>query len=280
MNIALPIGTLTLLMSPLLFPFLRFAMGSDLYSHTILVPFVSIYLLWGKRSMFSKGATSLKPYAAIPGVFAICSLFLYFFLTNSPVVDRMSLIAGTYVFSAWALALYFLGREAIRHTLFAWLFLAAMIPMPTVVRDSVEHALQLGSAECAYWMFRVAGTTLYRDGLVFHLPGIALEVAPECSGIRSSLVLLITSLVGGHLFLRSPWRKLLLTLFVVPLALIRNGFRVFVLGQLCVNIGPHIIDSPIHHQGGPIFFALSLIPFSALVWFLIRRERNTSRPPL
>lgn len=67
-----------------------------------------------------------------------------------------------------------------------------------------------------------------------------MEVAPQCSGIRSSLVLFITSLIGGYLFLRSPWRRFALAAFVLPLALLRNGFRVFVLGQLCVQVGPHM----------------------------------------
>jgi exosortase/archaeosortase family protein len=65
---------------------------------------------------------------------------------------------------------------------------------------------------------------------------------------------------------------------VIPLALIRNGFRIFTIGQLCVSVGPHMIDSPIHHRGGPIFFALSLIPFFALTYFLLRTDRSRSRP--
>jgi hypothetical protein len=34
-----------------------------------------------------------------------------------------------------------------------------------------------------------------------------------------------------------------------------------------------MIDSPIHHQGGPLFFALSLIPFFLLLLFLRKSER-------
>jgi len=60
---------------------------------------------------------------------------------------------------------------------------------------------------------------------------------------------------------------------VIPLALLRNGFRVFVLGQLCIHISPRMIDSPIHHRGGPIFFVLSLVPFFLLLWLLKRSEK-------
>jgi len=90
-------------------------------------------------------------------------------------------------------------------------------------------------------------------------------------------VLFITSLVAGGLFLRSPWRRAVLTLAVLPLALLRNGFRVFTIGQLCVRIGPQMIHSPIHKQGGPLFFALSLIPFFLLLLWLRKSENSSTR---
>jgi exosortase/archaeosortase family protein len=54
---------------------------------------------------------------------------------------------------------------------------------------------------------------------------------------------------------------------VAPLAIVRNSLRILTVGLLCVHVGPHMIDSYIHRSGGPIFFALSLIPlFLTLVW--------------
>ena len=66
--------------------------------------------------------------------------------------------------------------------------------------------------------------------------------------------------------------------FVIPLGILRNGFRVFVIGQLCVHIGPYMINSRIHHQGGPLFFALSLVPLFLLLLWLRRRERRLKLP--
>jgi exosortase/archaeosortase family protein len=61
---------------------------------------------------------------------------------------------------------------------------------------------------------------------------------------------------------------------MIPLGLLRNGFRVFTIGELCVHLGPQMIDSPIHHRGGPIFFALSLIPLFILLVVLQKYERG------
>jgi exosortase/archaeosortase family protein len=84
--------------------------------------------------------------------------------------------------------------------------------------------------------------------------------------------LVITSLVASYLFLKTPSRRLLLVLVVIPLALLRNGFRVFVIAELCVRIGPQMIDSPIHHHGGPLFFLLSLVPLFLLLVYLVKSE--------
>jgi exosortase/archaeosortase family protein len=80
--------------------------------------------------------------------------------------------------------------------------------------------------------------------------------------------------VAGQMFLKSGWRRWVFTLAVIPLALLRNGFRVLTLGVLCERIGPHMINHWIHHRGGPIFFALSLIPFFVLLIVLARIRRN------
>jgi exosortase C (VPDSG-CTERM-specific) len=174
----------------------------------------------------------------------------------------------------------FFSKSSLRANLFALCFLIFMIPIPTAGVLWIDGVLQSGSAVVAQGLFTISGMPFLQSGLVFKLPGITIEIGPECSGIHSSLVLLITSLVAGYVFLRTPWRRTVFVLAVIPLAMLRNGFRVFVIGELCVHIGPQMIDSPIHHRGGPLFFVLSLIPLLLLLFVLQKSERAkaNSRP--
>ena len=149
-----------------------------------------------------------------------------------------------------------------------------MIPLPAAAVDYLEVASQNASAEVANFFFIITGTPTLRDGNIFQLPGMVIRVAQECSGIRSSLVLFITSLLAGYLFLRTPTRRAILLASVIPLGLLRNGFRILVIALLCVHIGPEMINSPIHRRGGPIFFAASLVPLFILLWALYRSEQR------
>ena len=170
-----------------------------------------------------------------------------------------------------------LGKQTLRVVAFPAAFLVFMVPFPVFLREGIESFFQHGSAEAAQALFTLSGTSFFRQDMSFQLPGFSLQVAPECSGIHSSLVLFITSLLAGHLFLKSPWKRAVLTLAVIPLALLRNGFRIVTIGELCVHVSPDMINSYIHRRGGPIFFVLSLVPFFLLLLVLRKLDGRKRR---
>ncbi|MEI6083188.1 MAG: VPDSG-CTERM-specific exosortase XrtC [Verrucomicrobiota bacterium] len=261
-----------------LWQLVKFALASELYSHILLIPAVSWYLLRLQRERGRGDSPPVRWLALVLGLAGALVLAGYWHADRVALTedDRLAFTTGAFVLFAWSVCCFFFNQEKLRSAVFPLGFLVFMLPFPTVVRDGIELILQHGSAEVSYWMLRLSGMPTFREGLVFQLPGFRMEVAPECSGIRSSLVLFITSLVAGHLFLRTPWKRGVLALVVIPLGILRNAFRIFVLGQLCVQVGPHMINSNIHHRGGPIFFALSLVPLLWLLYVLHKSDRTIS----
>src|SRR5207237_10807432 len=85
--------------------------------------------------------------------------------------------------------------------------LVLLAPFPAFFTHGLETFLQHASADAAGALFSLSGATVFRQGLVFQLPGIVLEVARECSGLHSSLVLFITSLLAVQPLLRARWAK-------------------------------------------------------------------------
>jgi exosortase C (VPDSG-CTERM-specific) len=216
--------------------------------------------------------------AVIPAALGFVVVNAFFMLLGRAALaarcDWLALTISAWLCFLLAGAIVFLGARFLRAIAFPAAFLIFMIPMPGFLLDGVEIFLQHASAEAAALLFWLTGATFFREGLLFRLPGLTLQVAQECSGVRSTWVLFITSLVAAHWFLRSPWRSAILVVAVLPLAIMRNAFRIFTIAVLTVHVDPRIIDSPLHHRGGPIFFVLSLVPFFALLWWLRRSEQR------
>lgn len=270
---------LTLLFIQPLTRLVLYAAQSDLHSHILLVPFITGYLLYIHRARPSAAYRSSIAGTVMVGGIGIAALAAGIEWRGSlSINDGLALMALAFVSFVAAGGFLFLGSKWMAASAFPVAFLIFMVPLPDAAVNLLEKASMLASAEAAALYFSLAGTPLVRHGTVFELPGIVLRVAQECSGIRSSWVLLISSLLASHLFLRTRWRRIVLVAFVIPLGILRNGFRILVIGLLCVQVGPHMIDSSIHHQGGPLFFALSLVPLFLLLWWLRRQERRLNLP--
>ena len=259
----------------------NYAAHSALHSYILLVPLVSAYLLYLRRDQLPKKYGADLPVGI---VLLACGLGIFLFAHWLGFAGRTP--ADNYYFVLLALSFLcclaaggflFLGRDWMRAAAFPLAYLIFMVPMPDAMADALETASKYASAEAANLFFHLGGTPFLRTGLIFQLPNITIEVAQECSGIRSSWVLFITSVLAANLFLKSSWRRLVLVALVIPLAILRNGFRIFVIGLLCVNAGPQMINSVIHRRGGPVFFVLSLIPFLLLLWWLRKGETRVRK---
>jgi exosortase C (VPDSG-CTERM-specific) len=236
-------------------------------------------MIWQRRKEALPAISSSPALAAIPGALGLLSLNAFFVLANRGALaqpaDWLSLTILAWLCFLAAGAFLLLGTKFMRTLAFPAAFLVFMIPLPSVALDWIEIFLQHASADAAALLYAGTGTTVYREGLVFRLPGLSIQVAQECSGVRSTWVLFITSFVAANWFLRSTWTRATLVLIVIPLAILRNGFRILTISLLTVHVDPGIINSPLHHRGGPIFFVLSLIPFFGILWLLRRQERKS-----
>jgi exosortase C (VPDSG-CTERM-specific) len=259
-----------------LFSLMTYVADQEIHSHILLIPFVSAYLIYIRRSSLPRDYDFSPGWAMIPlvagGVALAAAVVFGVFGHSLSHNDYLTLIALSFVSFLAAGGFFFLGRKWMTSVAFPFAFLLFMVPLPDHAIDFLETASKLASAESANMFFNLTGTPVLRNGTFFELPDITLQVAQECSGIRSSWVLFITSLLAANLFLRSSWRRAVLVAAVIPLGILRNGFRILVIGLLCVNFGPEMIHSVLHKRGGPIFFVLSLIPLFLLLWGLRHSE--------
>jgi exosortase len=180
---------------------------------------------------------------------------------------------------AWWIGSFILcfGTKASRALLFPLCFLFWMVPLPEFALTAVIKFLQDGSALISTLLFQAARVPVLQNGVHLFIPGLTIEIAKECSSIRSSLMLLVTTMVLAQLFLRSPIKKALVIAIALPLSIAKNGLRIFVIAMLGTRVDPGYLNGRFHHQGGIVFFAIALVFIFLLLWLLQRGE--THQPP-
>jgi len=151
-------------------------------------------------------------------------------------IDALSLSTTSAVLLLIGLALAFVPGINIVHAIFPGFLLLLLIPIPSGPRESLVAFLVKGSSNFTEMLFRLTGTTFYREGTTFLLPGVSIEIAKECSVIRSSIGLFITLLMASHMFLNKWWSKGALLLTVIPMVLVKNAIRITTLTLLAVHV--------------------------------------------
>jgi exosortase len=256
-----------------------FASGNETASHVVGVPLVSIVLIYTNREFIFASIKAAPGFGAIVGVTGLALAVASGWLASDAQNVLSLRVAGFAL--AWAggfIACF--GPAAARAALFPLAFLAFMVPPPAALIDAATNVLKVGSTEAVAALFSLTGTPYHRQGFVFALPSVVIEIADECSGIRSSIALLLTSLLAGQAFLRSSWTKILLLLAILPVALLKNAIRIVSLTLLAIHVDPSFLTGQLHHEGGIVFFLLSLALlaplFAALRWSEMRGEPRTA----
>jgi len=253
-----------------------FSLHQQYYPHFGLILLVMLYLMHAHRqALFARAA-----YCAWGGILlVVIGLLCYLLgLHQQPSLSQNDLLALTTlgIVTIWigGFVTYF-GRPGIRVALFPLGLLLFTIPLPDVLLSHVITVLQSASADVTEVLFKLSPLQVFREGFTFALPGLQIEVARECSGIRSSIALLITGLLASHLWLRCWWSKAVVWLLIYPLVVFKNGLRIVTLCLLTLYVDEGFITGDLHTRGGAVFFGVALAIL--LTTLLVMRKLEVSR---
>lgn len=249
----------------------------DSSTHILFIPAIAMFLIYlSRKRVFhdTKSSCATGTILLLAGTGVCClgimrtqtwreSNFLF-----EIILSFVLLVIGGFIF--W------FGMAAFRKAAFPLSFLLLMVPLPGLILDKVVHLLQAGSTAIAYDLFRLFSVPVLRDQFVLVLPGFAVEVAKECSSIRSSLALFIAALLAAHLYLRRPWSKFVLVALAIPLAVFKNGVRIFTLCMLAIHVDPGFLTGKLHREGGVVFYCFALLILGAVLCILRLTEKPRS----
>ena len=266
-GIALSLGAVTRLFT--------FSLNSELYTYIPAIPLISLYFLCvNRKTIFADLSWNWRA-----GAFLIASGIALSFLARRigglDENDYLSLAMSGVVLWVFGVFVAAYGSRSFRKALFPLLILVFVIPVPTPILDALVELLRIGSTLAAHLLFKLTGVPVYREGFFFSVPGTTVEVAKECSGIRSAVALVITSLLGGNLFLRKGWSRVILTLSVFPITIFKNALRITTLTLLAAYVDPRFVKGAwLHKSGGIPFFLVGLVLIAPVLWALWKNEKR------
>ncbi len=257
----------------------QLALHVDEYTHILLILPVSLSLIYLQRVKIRRNASYAPAAGAVLGALSIAiGIAAKTHIYNFPEGVSLALAIFSLVTFWMASIVGCYGRIVFQSLLFPFLFLFFLIPPPASFLEKAVSFLQTASTEATFALFNLTSLPVIRNGYVLTFPNLSIEVARECSGIRSSIMLLITGLILAHLFLRSLWSKVVFVLIIVPFSVAKNAIRIFTLSMLAMYVNPEFLSGRLHHQGGIVFFLIALGGLLLSLWLLQRAERRRIKP--
>jgi len=251
---ALSLSTLMLILyAPVLISLARQWWDDPNYGHGFFVPVFAGFVLWSERDRWRALTYRPNNFGLAIMLFAI-GLRVLGMLGAELFTARLSLvilIAGIVLFLA--------GRQVLRSIAFPIGYLLFMIPLPAIVYYQLTLPLQLWASRLGATGLVALGIHTVRQGNLLLLPNCTLNVVEACSGIRSLLSLLAAVVAYGYLAEPSTWKRSLLAVASIPIAIATNGLRLVATGVLSYYFGPSVDSGAVHLALGLGFFALAFL---------------------
>jgi exosortase len=222
------------------------------FSHGFLIPFFALFLLWDKRLQLRTTpirATWSGLWLVILGLFEL----LLGVLGADLFIQRTS-----FILLAAGLVWTLLGKTMLGRLKFVFFVLLLAIPLPTILFNQITFPLQLLASHFASILLPLAGVPVLQEGNIIQLPAMPLEVAEACSGIRSLMSLFTVAVIYGYFLERATWRRVVLAISALPIAVAANVARIVGTG-LCVQYwDPDKALGFFHEFSGWLMFLVSL----------------------
>jgi len=220
--------------------------------HGFFVPVVACFIVWQKR----RDLLALTPSPNWWGLAVVLYGALQLYIAT--LGAELFLARTAFVISVIGIVLLLGGTAYVRLLGFPLFLLFFMIPIPTVVYNSLTFPLQILASRVSTEALNMMQIPVLREGNILELAKQKLSVVEACSGIRSLLSLTFLSLVYGYFFESRIWMRVALFLSTIPIAIVANASRVTLTGVL-TEYKPELAEGFFHTASGWVIFMVALV---------------------
>ncbi len=223
------------------------------YSHGILIPFVTLFLIWQKRddlALVEKVKSRWGMVLIVTGMLLhiLASLMRVYFVSG---FSMLIVLIG--------LILFFYGSAVFKKILFPVLFLVFMIPVPLVIITNVSFKMKIFAAKIATTILNNVGIAAIREGSLIRMQHAQVVVDDVCSGLRSLISLMALGSIFAYWMKSSMVKKYILFLTAIPIAIVTNVARIIFLSSVAEIWGAQNAGGLIHDVSGFLVFALAFV---------------------
>lgn len=222
------------------------------YGYGFFVPVISLFLVWIRREQIL-ALPRQGSWWGIPIVLLAMGLYG---------LGEFGTIYTLLQLSFWlilvGLVLSVFGWDILKMISFPLFYLLSMIPLPQFLFQGLSSQLQLISSALGVGCLQLVGIVALREGNVIDLGPIQLQVVEACSGLRYLFPLMSLALLCAYLFRASLWKRIVVFLSSMPIAILLNGFRIGLVGLLVEVFGAGAAEGFLHFFEGWVIFVLSL----------------------
>lgn len=228
------------------------------YSHGVLIPFVSGFLVWQIRDELAAIKPGRSPWGMpliIAGllIHVISSLFRVYFTSG---FSMIIVLTGAILF------LY--GTAAFKKVVFPLGFLVFMMPIPLVVIANISFKMKIFAAQIATGLLNNMGLEAVRSGSVLKMQHAYVIVDDICSGLRSLISLTALGSIFAYWMKGPMYKRTILFLSTVPIAVATNVLRIVFLAFISEVWGPEHATGFVHDFSGFMVFALAFVLLYAM----------------
>jgi exosortase len=238
-------------------------------AHGFFVPLFAGYIIWERRLEIATLQPKMNRWGLVLVAWGAFQLWI------GTLGAELFLQRTAFLITITGVLLFYGGLTAIRLLAFPLGLLIMMVPIPGIAYKQITFPLQLLASQIAERSLEVLGYMVLREGNVLELAGQTLSVVEACSGIRSLLSLTFFTLIYGYLFESEAWKRWLLLLATVPVAVLANAVRIVVTG-IIGEYDQALAQGAYHTASGWILFMLAIAMLVGIQyiagWFSQRRR--------
>ena len=190
---------------------------------------------------------------------------------------ELFVMRGSMVMALGGIVVWHAGFRQLLHWWLPFTLVSLSIPIPEVILNTVALPLQFTASKIGAALLEWRQIPVMMRGNVINIPGQQLFVAEACSGLRSLTALLSLGVLLGAMFLEKWPTRVLLVLVAIPIAILINGFRVFLTGFLILFVSPEMGQGFMHTSEGMLMFGAAFVITSGAAWMLGAVERVAIR---